>query len=81
MCVYIYIYTHIYIHTYIHTYTYTDPMKAANCFKPTTESGCYVRDGTVFQSFESDQIHIFIHNGMKDGRSEVRIYCKKYEMT
>jgi len=56
-------------------------MKAANCFKPTTESGCYVRDGTVVPAFEYDQIHIFIHNGMKDERSEVRIYCKKYEMT
>jgi hypothetical protein len=56
-------------------------MKAANCFKPTTESGCYVRDGTVVLSFKYDWIHIFIHNGMKDGRSEVRIYYKKYEMT
>jgi hypothetical protein len=56
-------------------------MKAADCFKPTTESGCYVKDGTVVPSFDYDQIHNFIHNGMKDGRSEVRIYCKKCEMT
>jgi hypothetical protein len=56
-------------------------MKAANCVKPNTESGCYVMDGAVVPSFEYDQIDIFIHNGMKNGKSEVRIYCKKYEMT
>jgi len=56
-------------------------MKVANCFKPTTESGCYVRDGREVPAFEYDQIHIFIHKGMKDERSKVRIYCKKYEMT
>lgn len=52
-------------------------MKATNCFK----SGCYVRDETVVTSFDYDQIHIFIHNGMKDGRSKVKMYCKKFGMT
>ena len=46
------VYVNLYIYIYI--YIYTGPLKAANCFKPTTESRCYVRDGTVVLSFEYD---------------------------